>query len=302
MPPALKATGRAVDSGISVRRLPAIPLPYVAALVLAGVIGGGIYVLRQSGAATKTSAAVAASVAHSHTIARPNLNTTVGLRANSEASKSATQILADAASTLRIAKGFELTGAESQNGQTWQVRIVASGHSVDMAAATTAGAYEILSVSTGVYIRANASFWTQHLGARGAILADRWIRSPSAALASDGAHFAPARLARCLTEDHGTLTIEGTTSINGQPAVVLRDAGNLPGTQPGTLAVATTGRPYPLRMATTGRQRAGGRIDVCNEGHASGSPDGTFAFSHFDQIPPLQPPTNAIETTGSPVA
>jgi hypothetical protein len=120
-------------------------------------------------------------------------------------------------------------------------------------------------------------------------------------LASQFTHFAPATLARCLTEDHGTLSIGGRASINGEPAILLRDAGNLPGTQPGTVAVATTGPPYPLRLTATGRQRAGGRTDVCNEGHTSGDQNATLTFSRFNQIPALQAPRDAIETPGPPV-
>ncbi len=271
------------------RRLSTIPLQYVAALLLAALLGGGIYAFRRSGAATTTSSH-AAPVAHSPTTV--HRTTTAGaiaaLGPNGEASKSPTQILADAASALRAASGFELQGAESQGDQTQRVRLLASPpQSIDMAASTGTAAYELLSVPQGFYVRANASFWTQHLGTRGAVLADRWIQSSSSALSSEIGHFAPATMARCLTEDHGTLSIGGTTSINGQPAIVIRDAGNLPGTQPGTLAVATTGPPYPLRLNAAGHQRAGGHIDVCN------------AATPADTKPPQSPSTASTKSRRS---
>jgi hypothetical protein len=261
----------------SVRRLSSIPLPYVAALFLAGLLGGGIYALRGSGAPSPTSSQ-AAPVAHSSTPVHSTTANAIGApRPNGEASRSATQILADAASALRAARGFELQGAQIQGGQT-------------------------LRVPKGFYVRANASFRTQQLGGRGAVLADRWIQTSSSALSSELAHFAPATMARCLTEDHGTLSIGGTTSVNGEPAIVIRDAGDLPGTQPGTLAVATTGPPYPLRLNAAGHQRAGGQIDVCNDGHSSGYQAGTLTFSRFSQIPPLPPPTDPIQTPSPPVS
>jgi hypothetical protein len=211
--------------------------------------------------------------------------------------------LADAASALRAARGFELQGAQFQGGQTLRVQELASPpQSIDMAASTGTRAYELLRVPQGFYVRANASFWTQQLGGRGAVLADRWIQTSSSALSSELAHFAPATMARCLTEDHGTLSIGGTTSVNGEPAIVIRDAGDLPGTQPGTLAVATTGPPYPLRLNAAGHQRAGGQIDVCNDGHSSGYQAGTLTFSRFSQIPPLPPPTDPIQTPSPPVS
>lgn len=286
------------------RRVSTIPLPYVAALLLAAVIGGGFYALHRSGGATKTTSPVAVSMVHSSTTVHraATVNTTRAARPNGEASKSPTQILADAASALRSASGFELQGVEHQGGRTLRVRALARRpQSLDVTASVGTGAYEMLRVPAGLYVRGNASFWTQHLGPRGAALADRWIQTSSSNMSTDLSHFATATIARCLTEDHGTLSTGGTTSINGQPAIVLRDAGDLPGTQPGTLAVATTGPPYPLRLNATGRQRPGGHINVCNNGQAS-SQDGTLAFSRFNQISPLQPPTDAIKTPGSPIS
>lgn len=288
------------------RRLSTIPLQYVAALLLAVLIGGGIYAARRSGVATAPAppSTAPASVAHSPaTLHHPVTGNTIGAaRPNGEASKRPKQILADAASALRAASGFELQGTQSVRGKTVRISELASGHSLDLGVKTGIAAYELLRVPTGFYVRANASFWRQHLGARGVVLADRWIQRSSPALSSVLTDFAPATLARCLTDDTGTLSIVGTTSIGGQPAIVIRDAGNLPGTLRGTLAVATTGPPYPLRETVAGRHRAGGHIDRCNDGHASGYQVGTVTLSNFNQTPPLQPPTDAIQIPGPPLS
>lgn len=287
------------------RRLSTIPLQYLAALLLAVLIGGGIYALRGSGGATASLPNSApAATAHSRTIVHMPVtaNPARPARPNGEASKSPKQILADAASALRAASGFELHGTQTVRGKTVRIRALASGQSLDLAVATGTAAYEMLRVPTGFYVRANASFWRQHLGARGAVLADRWIHRSSPALASELNDFAPGRLARCLAEDTGRLSVAGTTSINGQPAILIKDAGNLPGSAPGTLAVATTGPPYPLREAGAGRQRPGGRVDVCNDGHGSGYETGSVTLGEFNQIPPLEPPTDALEVPGPPLS
>jgi hypothetical protein len=208
--------------------------------------------------------------------------------------------LADAASALRAASGFELQGAQTLGGKTTQIRMVASPHSLEFGASVGNMAYEVLEVPTGVYVRGNAGFWRKHLGARGAVLADRWIHRPSPVLPRALAQVSPGTLARCLTEDTGRLSIVGTTSVNGQPAIVIRDAGNLPGSDAGTLAVATTGPPYPLREVVAGRHRAGGRIDVCNDGHATGYETGFLSLDGFNHIPPLEAPNDAIEIPGLP--
>jgi hypothetical protein len=145
-------------------------------------------------------------------------------------------------------------------------------------------------------IRANAAYWTAHLGARGAALAERWIQVPPAhaqAFTSSLGRFAPATLSRCLSENHGTLTVAGMATVEGRPAVIVKDAGNAPGSSPGTIAVATTGAPYPLQASGTGRQRAGGHIDVCNDGKPSDS-RGILTFSQFGAVKPIPPPANAI--------
>ena len=220
--------------------------------------------------------------------------------ANREASKSPQQVLADAASALRGADGYELQGTITEGGQQLQLQLLVDARqSLEMKATIGGTAYQVLRGPLASYVRGNASFWTRHLGARGAVLANRWIRTSTAAGLSALGNFEPATMARCLAEDHGTLSIAGTTSVNGQRAIVLRDAGNLPGTQPGKLAVATTGPPYPLRLTATGHQRSGGRIDVCNNGRASTYYQGTLTFSRYDRVPPIQAPTHAIQSPGA---
>src|SRR6185437_6503928 len=103
-------------------------------------------------------------------------------RPQSEASTSPKQILADAAAALRSASGFELKGTQQAGGKTTQIRGLVSRHSLEFGASAGTAAYEVLKVPAGVYVRGNAGFWRQHLGARGAVLADRWIHRPSPAL------------------------------------------------------------------------------------------------------------------------
>jgi hypothetical protein len=149
---------------------------------------------------------------------------------------------------------------------------------------------------------ANGAFWVQHLGARGARLADRWIEVASSAGRSlDGSlgSLAPNVLARCLGEDHGTLTVAGKLTVEHRRAIVIKDAGNAPGSSPGVLTVAATGMPYPLTYTATGGTRAGGRIDVCNQGKAD-SAHGTITLSHFGQVPAIVAPPNPIKLAQSP--
>jgi hypothetical protein len=162
--------------------------------------------------------------------------------------------------------------------------------------------FDVIEVNNGAYIRGNTGFWQLHDGALASTLSGRWIQVPAAGARSETSllgGFAPGTMARCLVEDHGTLSRSGTTTVDGRPAVVIADAGNVPGGAPGELAVATTGAADPLRATATGRQRPGGHVDVCNDGKAD-APLGTFTFSHFGHVPPIRPPASAIRLGGAP--
>lgn len=216
---------------------------------------------------------------------------------NGEAGKPAGQIVADAAAALRRAHGYVMQGAIVADRQRIRLRIaVASRSDLEVGFSADRASVEIIALPGGSYIRGNRVFWAAHLGSRGVALSGHWVEaepSSARALTSSLGPFAPATLSRCLTEDHGTLSVAGKTIIGGRPAVIVRDAGNAPGASPGTLAVATSGEPYPLRVTATGRQRAGGLIDVCNDGKA-GTAHGSLMFSRFGAVKPISPPANAI--------
>ena len=215
------------------------------------------------------------------------------------------QILAASAAAIGQVHGYELDGVTTRNHLADRFQLITSpSSSLELSASVGTSAYQVLRVTGAFYVRANLNFWRQKLGARAGILADRWIQVPASSMRaslSQVRHFAPATIGRCLLEDHGTLTVVGTSAINGEKAVLVRDAGNRPGTQPGVLAVATTGPPYPLQITATGPQRAGGRVDVCSNGKASDS-RGIVSLSRFDQVQPLQAPTDAIRLGGAVTA
>ena len=146
----------------------------------------------------------------------------------------------------------------------------------------------IVSGSAG-YLRGNAAFWAAQLGPRGHA---RWIAvlpSHTRSFINSLGHFAPETVGRCFDEDHPTLTVAGQTTVDGQAAIVLRDAGNAPGSTPSLIDVAASGTPYPLRATATGGQRAGGRIDICNDGKPNNL-RASLTFSQFGHVEAVRPP------------
>lgn len=167
-----------------------------------------------------------------------------------------------------------------------QVQVSASGKTA-----------EIIALSGGGYVRANQAFWRAQVGAKAASLANRWIELPASAseqLISSFGMFAPSTLSRCLGEDLGTLSRDGTTTVDGIPAVVVRQAGNVPGGGPGTLAVATHGPAYPLRVTSTGPTRPGGKVDACNDGKG-GDTEGSLTLSDFGHAPAITAPKHPVK-------
>jgi hypothetical protein len=223
--------------------------------------------------------------------------------ANNEASKPPKQILADAAAALRNAHSYAMQGTITQNHQRLRLKLTTtSATSVDLAVSIANSMVQLIGLPSGSYVRGNVSFWTSQVGARAARLANRWIQVPppdAHGVTSSLGALAPATLSRCLVEDHGTLSVGGKTTIDGRSAILLRDAGNAPGSSPGVLAVSASGAPFPLRYVSSGRQRAGGRIDVCNNGKANDA-HGTITFGQFGRVAPIQPPTGAEQLAQGP--
>lgn len=258
-----------------------------------------------TGASSTTSATSATS-----TTTRSSGTTTTAPASDSEVTgRSPRSILAAAARALRAANGYAMHADLRQSAQRTLIALTSSGgRTVDATLATAGTVTEVINLPGASYLRGNDAFWRAQAGksqaarARAAKLANHWLQVPTS-----GAHsvtrslgsLAPGTLARCLTEDHGTLSITGHTMIGRTPAVIVSDAGNAPGATPSTIAVAATGTPYPLRYEATGPTRPGGPIDVCNDGKG-GDAEGTITFDQFGEIPPIQPPVGAEQAPGGP--
>lgn len=221
---------------------------------------------------------------------------------NGVAARSPAQIVAAAQSALRAANGFVLAGDLRQAGKTLRLQVVDGGTAKLQVTLSQSGrSAEIITLPGANYIKANQAFWSTQAGPKAAILADRWFEIPASAsrqLTSGFGEFAPRTLARCLGEDLGRLSRGGTTTVGGRPAVVVRQAGNVPGSTPGTLAVATTGPAYPLRVTSTGPTRGGGKVDVCNTGQPNDT-EGTITLNDFGHAPAITAPKHAT-ATGAP--
>jgi len=129
------------------------------------------------------------------------------------------------------------------------------------------GTIALLALAGKVYFRADRAYYVNE-GLKGASLAQvagRWLSTTAAQLPSVGGFAAltnPATAGRCLlAQNLGTLSLGADATIDGRRAIVLLDAGNLPGSAPGRVYLAASGPPLPLKLVTSGPRRAGGTPD-----------------------------------------
>jgi len=214
-------------------------------------------------------------------------------------SKPPRAILADAAAAFRRVESFHLEGTQGAGKKATRVKAdVGLPAKLRLTIGQGDAAATIIVVDRSLYIRANAAFWKeQGAGQAGQQLAGRWLKTPagSGELQSVTKDLDPETLASCLVKGHGTLENGGTTTVDGQEAVVIVDKGDRPGTAPGKLFVAATGEPLPLRTLATGAERPGGKKDPkCDDSTATRAGD-EATFSDYNEPLDLSAPPGAVE-------
>src|SRR5579875_2470618 len=243
------------------------------ALLAAGVLlaGGGLAESSSSSAKTATEAGLAG--------------------------KSPTQLVKAAQSALRSAHGYVMSGKMTQAKQRLTLRLTYGGPSkLQMQMSQGTGTAAIIALPQAAYIKANRAYWKSQGGGSVMAYANRWIQLPASYsnnFTKQLGPFNPNTLARCLGENRGTISTGGTTTVDGRRAVIVRDAGGVPGSSPGTLDIAATGRAYPLRITSTGPTLKGGKVDVCNDGKGSNL-EGSLTLSPFNNPPKIKAPANAV--------
>jgi hypothetical protein len=161
----------------------------------------------------------------------------------------------------------------------------------------------VVMVGDDTYFRGNAQYWIAHKTpiSMVALLSRHWLRQR--ATTKETASFRPLThrdtLARCVVRSGaGTMTVaSGSTRVDGLPAVVLREAGDRPGSAPGLLYLAAGSSALPLRATQTAPQRPGGKPDsLCGQTAASDHPErsGTITFGSYDVPMHIEPPPAAL--------
>jgi hypothetical protein len=219
-----------------------------------------------------------------------------------EAAKEPSAIVADAARDLAQVKSFHFAGSTTDDDGTTKLSgdVLANG-SGRLVLANGKEKARLVALPGKTYIKANAAFWRDAAGKDTsakvvAKLADRWIREPadasSTALLGD---FRPKKLATCLTKGLGTLSKDQPGTTGGQPAIVLKDAGDKPGTAPARYYFTNKAPILLLRIVQTGKNHPGkSKGGSCGGGGDSTTTRGDLAFSQFDKVAKVTAPHGAV--------
>jgi hypothetical protein len=200
-----------------------------------------------------------------------------GSSGNGVASKSPPEIVAAAKAAADGASAVHVAGS-----------IVTGGTPLDIDLSLVAGkggrgrlsenglSFELVELDGTVYINGSSAFFSRLAGSSAAqLLHGKWLKVPTSnASVAQFSSLTELRklLDAALATDNKTLVAAGTSTVNGQAVVGVRDSSQI-----GTLYVATTGPPYPIQITKKG---TGG---------------GTITFSEWDRPVTLTAPTNVID-------
>ncbi len=227
------------------------------AAALALITGGGVLAGCGSSSDSASGGATTAADAAA-TTAAPN-----GIE-----DKTAAEILDAALAAANAATSVTVKGAVAQSGQEVKLDLQV-GQEAAQGSITAQGAQIEIKVLAGkTYFKLSGESFAKIAGqddspavakAISALLGDKWLVAPdqqsAGQLGSLGQFGQKDELLKGILTPDGNATVKGTGEVNGQPVVLLESTN---GTS--TLAIATTGDPYPLQLKG-GEGADGGQIN-----------------------------------------
>jgi hypothetical protein len=182
---------------------------------------------------------------------------------NGVASKSPEQIVEAAVKAAESAKSLHVSGT-IQQGSTLGIDLdIATGKGAAGTISEGSVKFKLVVVGGNFYFQGNRAFWLKvgHSEAAVKLFLGKWIKEPAGAnqFASISHLTSIKGLMDGVLKQHGSLTKGSTTTVAGQQAIAVHDA------KDGTLYVATTGKPYPLKI--TGKSSSGGEVSFTQYNH-----------------------------------
>lgn len=205
--------------------------------------------------------------------------TTTAAKPNGEATKSPTQVLADAQAAATSASSVRVAGHLVSGGTpvTLDLTIVRNKGAKGTMTANGLG-FDLVRIGAKVYIKGSDAFYKKFAGAAAAqLLHDKWLEASATngQLASLLPLTNTSALFAAIASNHGKLSNKGATTYAGQQVVEIVDT-----TNGGKLYVAATGKPYPVALS---KKQESGTItfDGWNEPVSLAAPKGAIDISQL---------------------
>ena len=200
---------------------------------------------------------------------------------NGIAKLSADDALAKVKTAVKDVKSVHIAGTIDQDGQSLDLDVHSARDKGQGTLTINGGTLEVRLVDGTTYVKGEASTF-EKLGApaaQAAIIGGKWLKSGGAAsqFAAFGQFLDLDQLFESLLQPEGDIEKGDTTEIEGRAALELVDKAE----SGGSLFIATTGDPLPLRISKSGS--GGGQVDF-NEYDADVTvavPDGALDISQF---------------------
>jgi hypothetical protein len=164
---------------------------------------------------------------------------------NGEATKSGSQVLADAKAATAGATGVHISGTCDDAGKNVALDLVLSQDGGRGFIAQGGARADIARVGDTAYIRASSAFWEKYAGAGAAaqLLHDKWLKGSATKqpFMAFGRFLSIKGLIDDYFKTYAKLTNLGEKTYKGQTVVAIRDSRDQ-----GILYVAATGTPYPV--------------------------------------------------------
>lgn len=194
---------------------------------------------------------------------------------SSLASESPAQIVAAARSAVHGAASARVSGSIVSEGKPISLDMeLLAGKGATGRLTIEGNAVDVIEVERAFYLKGTPAFYTHVANAAAAqLLQGKWLKAPAGrgSFASLTQLTDLVKLVDSALASHGTLASAGTTTIEGQQAVGVRDT-----SKGGILYVAASGPAYPLEIAKGNGEK------------------GKILFSRWNQPVTLTAPPNAI--------
>ncbi len=175
---------------------------------------------------------------------------------NGVAGQTGVQIVTAASGATASATSFTYSGTTQQGGQTFKLSMSVSTSGNGFGTITMGGQpIRLVKVGNTVYFRSTKAFWAKNEGQAAAqLIGNRWLSAP--VTDTDFADIVSLLDAKQVTnqfaDTSGTTFRKGTTgTINGQRVIAVTGQ-DTSGGGGGTVYVATTGKPYFVRITASG--------------------------------------------------